>query len=761
MFSLNKFSLFLSVIIVVLSFFYYISYYNTPSETIRSELPLPYSDVILERNGLINKISGCFKRKNSIQVVVLHGVAGSGKTTLARQYASKQNYSVIWEVNAKNSETVSASFERLIYSACTTEDLKKELMLISNDSDIVSRERKLYTFFSKLVKKYDNWLLIYDNLSQFEDITQYYPYDELVWGNGKVIITTRNSCIQDNTFIPDSNIINIPELTEAEKFKLFRKILPQDKGLQNDITYERFLEQIPSFPLDVITAAYYIKEEKIPFSEYLDYVNICDDQFVRFQEEILANVGSYNKSRYGIISTSVKYLISDDKNIYNLLLLSLLDTRNIPYNLITKDRNPDNIDRINNMLNLALISSEDKERNFVSIHKTTQAVVLSNILNSLSESRIKTISTKVISDFVEYLKYNLSKFGVFERRLMINHINKVLEHVEILSNDSILSLKQILGEYYIRIDEINKAKEIFQQIIVDNEKILDKDVNKVATSMVLLAICNINHHENRKAEELLIKANNIFKESDENSNGVAWTLVWMGVIQRNLGDYHQSIELLNKAVKIYEKNNKQQELYWAYVYLANAFEGIEDYNQSRLLLEKSREFFVENNGPEHLRNAWISVYLGKIYTTLGKYEEASELLDLSYKLHKKFFGEKHIKVGWSIENLAYLYKKLGDYKKSKILANQALNIYYTYKPINHLALSRTKLILSNIYAATGEYKESIKFARESLNDLRQYQGKHNANKQTFITHQVMNSVGVLCGFKRVNAEVNSATAIQK
>lgn len=761
MYRLNKFILFLSAIIA-LSFSWYFFFGNVPLDIIRSELPLPYSQVTLERKGIINEIVDRFKEQSGIQAIVLQGVGGSGKTTIARQYASKQNYSIIWEINAKNRETIGASFERLIYSVCTTDELKDELKLISNDTDINSKERKLYLFFSKIIRKYDNWLLIYDDVRQFEDIKKYYPYDELVWGNGKVIITTRNSCIKDNTFIPDSNFINIPELTVAEKSKLFKKILPRNIAFLNDIPYEKLLEQIPSFPLDVITAAYYIKEEKIPFSKYLHYIRVNDGQFARFQEEILSNVGNYDQSRYGIISTSVKNLIDNSNNIYQLLLLCMLDTRNIPYNLITKDKSPDIINQINNMLKLALISTEDKARNFISIHKTTQVVMLSTILSSLSDKRIRDISDKVVLDFLEYLKDNLTKSGVFERRLMINHIHKVLENVEILSSESELLLNQALGEYYIRIDEIEKAKEIFQQIVKNNKEFFVKDASRIATSMVLLAICNISHHENSKAKELLIKANEIFRKSDENDNNVAWTLVWLGVIKRNCSNYEKSIDLLKQAIEIYKKNDEQQDLHWANVYLASAYEGIGDFDKSKILLEKARKFFIENNGPEHLRNAWISTYLGKVYTKMGKHEKAEELLNLSHVLHKKFFGERHDKIGWSKENLAYLHKNLGNYRKSKQLANQALNIYYTYKPVNYLALSRTKMILSNVHAANGEYKEAVKFAHESLNDLKRYHGKnYYGEKNTLITKHIKSSIGVLCGFNNVRSKVRHANMTQE
>ncbi|PCJ22578.1 MAG: hypothetical protein COA94_08990 [Rickettsiales bacterium] len=690
--------------ILILTIGYYIFFHKPKADLIRSELPLPCNEIILVRSDLINQIASSLKEKSGIQTVVLHGIGGAGKTTLARQYASSQPYPIIWEVNAENSATLNASFERFIYSSCKSEKLKNEFKLISKDNDAVRRERNLYLFFAKIVREYDNWLLIYDNVRQFHDIEKYYPYDTSVWGNGKIIITTRNSRIKDNILIPDSNMIKVDELTELEKTALFKKILPNNinESLKNELANQEFLKTIPSFPLDVITAAYYIREEKTPFAEYLKYIETHNNQFTKLQKELLLNIGGYDKSRYGIISTSVKHLIENNDLLPQLLLLCLLDSRNIPYNLVTKSKDPYIIDQISNIQKLALISLEDKTNNFISIHRSTQAIMLSVILDIVDAERVKKVTNQVVLDFVKYLDNKLSSFSTAEIKLMINHMQRMLGRLEISSDKSRILLKQALGEYHLRIDQDKQAKELFRQVVSDNKKHRDQNSTETATSLVLFAITLVDFAENDKAQELITTALNIFEKNKEDDNNIAWAKVWLGVIQRNNGDYKKSIDLLEQAVSIYDKNKKEQSLYWAYVYLGSSYVSIGNNEKAKYLLEKAQDFFIENNGPKHFRIAWLSTYLGKVYTNMKEYKKAEDALNTSLTLHKNLFEDKHYKIAWSMENLAALYTELGKYQKAKSLATRAIAIYNADESSNLLALSRTKALLNKINQALGE-----------------------------------------------------------
>ena len=114
-----------------------------------------------------------------------------------------------------------------------------------------------------MLKERKSWLLIYDNVENISTIKDYLPQDTQVWGNGKVIITTRDKNIQYSEYIKQDNIIQIEELTENEKLVLFCKIfynlLPSNLDLGQQQQARDFLKNIPPFPLDISTSAYYLK----------------------------------------------------------------------------------------------------------------------------------------------------------------------------------------------------------------------------------------------------------------------------------------------------------------------------------------------------------------------------------------------------------------------------------------------------------------------------------------------------------------------
>src|SRR6185503_13770334 len=74
------------------------------TSVIRSDLIIPNETVLIERSALMSQIDEGFRTQNAIQAVALIGIAGSGKTTIARQYAKRQKAKLIWEINAETRE---------------------------------------------------------------------------------------------------------------------------------------------------------------------------------------------------------------------------------------------------------------------------------------------------------------------------------------------------------------------------------------------------------------------------------------------------------------------------------------------------------------------------------------------------------------------------------------------------------------------------------------------------------------------------------
>ena len=296
----------------------------------------------LNRPELMAQLDEKLRGTQGIQTVALVGVGGAGKTTLARQYAHSQNLSTIWEINAETKESLTNSFEKLAWSLASTEDDQKTLRGLQEIKDSIARESATIQFVKQHLKMLPSWFLIYDNVENFTDVQKYFPQNSHIWGRGKIILTTRNEHIQNNKYV--NSIILIGELNPNQKFSLFTKIMGKEKtpfpekAQQAEIG--KFLEKIPSFPLDVSIAAYYLKATHVPYEDYLEYIKRYDKNFERIQKELLKESGDYAKTRYGIITLSLQHLLKAHKDFKDLLLFtSLLDSQNIPRVLLNGYKN--------------------------------------------------------------------------------------------------------------------------------------------------------------------------------------------------------------------------------------------------------------------------------------------------------------------------------------------------------------------------------------------------------------------------------------
>lgn len=307
---------------------------------IRSDLILPTSSTLLNRPDLIAQIDEKFKKQdNGIQTVALVGIGGAGKTTLAREYVRLQKETVIWEMNAETNTSLMESFEALAHALARTEEDRGILRELNDIKKPSERERKIIGFVKDHLKIHPNWFLIYDNVEKFADIQKYYPLNAETWGQGRVILTTRDSTIQNNKQI--DHVIFVGELDNVQKLNLFTQIM--SNGENNKITAAQvnktisFLENIPPFPLDVSVAAYYLKTTNVPYADYLAHLNQFDRDFTVIQEDLLKGAGEYTKTRHGIITLSLEQIMNIHKDFTDLLLfISLLDSQHIPRELLTR-----------------------------------------------------------------------------------------------------------------------------------------------------------------------------------------------------------------------------------------------------------------------------------------------------------------------------------------------------------------------------------------------------------------------------------------
>ncbi len=456
-------------IFIILSFF--VCYSFVPQSNIlsniatKSDLVLPSDSLLLKRSSVLKEIKESIEGKQAVQTVALVGVEGSGKTTIARLYGDQAKADIIWEFNAETQESFKNSFENLATNLVLDEKDKKTLNEIQEISDSADREDKIIDFVKKRLKLANKWFFIYDNVEDLSSIEKYFPQDANTWGKGKIIITTRNSNTKDNNYV--SHNIYLGKLNDKEKYELFTKILSSKEAniLQSNSEQgiQRFLELIPPFPLDISLVANYIKATKLPLNLYQEKLTQDTRKFDLMQDYLLKDLkeeGDYLKTRYNIITISLYDIIKTHPDFESLLLLiTMLDSKDIPRDILDKYKNSALVDSfIHYLKKYFLIASETRSTlgPGIAIHKTIQNISLSYLIES-STVPISEMLQSIAYSFDNYIDKSLEKDPATLKLLLSNSI-VFLNHSNLFKAPTNALLHGTIGKLYFALGEVNSTK---------------------------------------------------------------------------------------------------------------------------------------------------------------------------------------------------------------------------------------------------------------------------------------------------------------
>jgi len=696
-----------------------------PNTPVRSELDIPIKSARIERLHLMAKINERFKGWNGIQTIALVGVEGAGKTTLARQYAASQELPNIWEINAESQETLNQSFENLAYALSETEEDKKLLRGILKIEAANKYEEKIVQFVKERLKTHRNWFLIYDNVDKFTDILNYFPKDQNKWGQGRVIVTTRDGNIENNNYI--NNVIYIGELTEDEKFNLFIKIMNQGKTFDlNNIKkkeIKKFLLEIPPFPLDVSVAAYYLKATHVPYKNYLENTYRNNKDFLNVQEKILQGAGNYTKTRYGILTLTLTQLMQVHDDFQDLLFfISRLDSQNITRDLLVEYKGDAIVDSFIYHLNLYSLINYEPSKSYglspsFSIHRSIQNTIFTYLTNMLPLNKKREVVSSLADIIESHMSEAIAREDFAKMKILYRHAEQLLNHTNLLSDDmhssllgelgcicyylcsyakakqflgsSILKLnpgsknnysklahfKIYLGNVHRRLGHYEKAKEFFEQGIQIYKKLPEPNVNKArAFGCLGIAYESLGYFE--KAKALLEESLMLHKKQANNPIGIAWSLAHLGSIYVNLGNYEKAIEVYKESFLIYSLQSKNHVgAAWVCGDLGNVYTKLKDYKKAKEYLESSLTIYDNHFNKDHIYVAYILADLGMFYGEVGNYEKAKNLLKKALVSIEMTYGKDHSETGITLASLAKVYLLEGRIDIAEDIIARALAIY--------------------------------------------------------------------------------------
>lgn len=692
-------------------------------KSVRAEMPIPQHEFLLERHDLIQAMGSKFRKDDSnIKVLALVGIGGSGKSTLARQFAGTDRADVVWEIEAQSSASIYNSFEAFAYELAQTREEQQELEIIMELRVPSGRDKQLLSFVKKQLKKHNNWLLIYDNFSDFESTKDHFPFEEETWGTGRVIITTRNENLKNNSFLKDENIISVGQLDDQGRLNLFNKIMTGSETedfIQKD---EEFLSKIPPFPLDVSVCAYYLRNSGLSPQHYIENLQENSQQFAELQRRLSSDVSGYNKTRYGILTLSLDKLIEKNPEFKKMLLLiTLINNRKIPVELLSQIENEISAENfLYNLKYYSLIIPNSSSHNRFSIHQCTQHVALPYLLRKFKLADDPELITKVAGKFYDYLRGAADSLDIGRMRALVPHAKRFLEHSDLYPlilqgevNGQLGRIYYYLGDYDAAIVYLQKSANIFTSVYGPKHR-------RVAWIYTYLGKVYRNQGKYFTAMEYLEKSFRLYKKTkDTMPLKYAWISAHLGNIHRSLGNFEKGERYLRKSVEIYRKNlgDNHIKVAWASTHLANILRGVKKQDEAAELVNASYPIFRDTYGDKHPLTCWVHSCIGRILLDAGKVDEAQAILEQNLIHYRKNFGDSHVQTAWVLRGLGRLHLAKQEKEKAKNYILESLKILADNEhPDEYIAL---ELMADATELSENPTAEDKKLALKYLRDAKQ------------------------------------------
>lgn len=679
--------------------------------TLRSELSLPKKSILLNRPLLEKQMRLVMHAQTGIKKIVLVGIGGSGKTTAARMYARSEKAKIIWELNAETRETLIHSLTDLSHALAHTKEKKEELAFIQKTTNIKERDNQIVMFVKNQLKQNSDWVLIYDNVDNLSTIIPYLPQDIHVWGRGKVLITTRNANAKNCFYINTNEVVPIRELNEGEKNKLFSMIVcdgdPVSRRNNKPKTLS-FLKELPSFPLDILTAAYYIKATNISREAYVSGIKNLGADFVTEQESLLVDTCLPAKTRYGIISLTLTKLIQENPLYKELLFfISMMNSHDIPKKMLSVYLNNVSIEPFMHALRKqSFITHEGKQEDgcsshYFSFHRSVQESTFIFFEKAFTPETMVVLMTKLVDVIASFVHSDLTRNHEKMIRF-IPHMEAMVTTIEKLSipTQEKERYKQqlffLLGyAHYKSTHDLQLAKQYFLKVdaIQRQMNTLDKK------SMALLL---------KDMGEISVLLNNLkdvlgyCERSMALCAHIPQSELLVGDNLRIIGSYYRKIDNVEKAKQYYEsaldalktstledRKGLEAEIYTQLSFYYNnslinqaSLEGVRYAKKALEVSQASRMFRnTPKNKPNTLSCA-ISKYkwmLGQAYSRIGKYKNALDegFLEARYVMEKADdnCASDLLLKGRIAEGVGEAHLREGDFAKSTHELTEAIRIY--------------------------------------------------------------------------------------
>jgi tetratricopeptide (TPR) repeat protein len=172
------------------------------------------------------------------------------------------------------------------------------------------------------------------------------------------------------------------------------------------------------------------------------------------------------------------------------------------------------------------------------------------------------------------------------------------------------------------------------------------------------------------------------------------------------------------------------------------------YSEAESLYKRSFHIYERQTNGENLGIAQNLTNLASLYKLQGKYSKAESLHLRSLDIVEKELGSDHPDIAHRLSNLAELYESQRRYSEAEPLLLRSLDIYEQKLGVDYPEIARTLNNLAELYRETGRHNEAEPLYLRSLDIIERKLGEDHPN----ISHVVNN----LASLYRIQKHYNEA-----
>lgn len=315
---------------------------------------------------------------------------------------------------------------------------------------------------------------------------------------------------------------------------------------------------------------------------------------------------------------------------------------------------------------------------------------------------------------IQEAKFLEEYLGAFSNAIRI--YQSMISSNAIVDSATIALCYNNIGSVYAKMDKFHEALENIDKSLRLRLKLFGFESDEVANCYANLSYIYNRMDRFGDAINACKKSIDIMAKIDGKKYKLATNYNTLGGIYKDTGDYSQSLECYENAIKIISENSDGTEAKLATYYnnIAGLYSQQGDISKALYNYERVLDIFRSQYGDAHYTVAIVYENIASCYRKLSHFQESKEYFEKSLEILHEIYGNNHTEVANLYFNLGQLEVDKSNYNEGLADMQQALNIYANINGMENSDVARCLFSIANILISVHNFDKALELHRKAL-----------------------------------------------